>query len=101
MQYSNVVHKFSSVDGNTAGDGERVFEDCGGPLQTLRPPLRTSSQSPDFISRKVHNSGDEVLAHYDGANLFPVGGALAQQQTDGLQSQLDCRRRVGHRSHLH
>lgn len=58
-------------------------------------------QSPDLFSRKVNDSWDEVLAHYDGADLLPISGALAQQQADGLQSQFDRCRRVGHGPHLH
>lgn len=57
--------------------------------------------SPDLFSREVNNGGDEVLPHDDGADLLPVSCALPQEQTNGLQRQLHCSRRVGHGAHLH
>lgn len=68
-------------------------------LRTVAPHCML--QSPDLFSRKVNNCGDEVLAHYDGADLLPISGTLAQKQADGLQSQLYCCWWVGHGTHLH
>lgn len=44
---------------------------------------------------------DEILPHDDGADGLPVRRILPEEQADGLQSDLDQRRRIAHRSHFH
>ena len=45
----------------------------------------------DSLGVKVHNRGDEVILHDDGAQVLPLSVGFSQQSTDGLKSHLDSR----------
>lgn len=54
-----------------------------------------------FECAEVRNDRtDKILPHDNHADRLPIGRILAQQQADGLERQLDERRRIRHRAHL-